>query len=202
MFTTVEGIDGSGKTTLLEGTEDTDGLKDHFNDAVFTREPDDDTWLGQCVREAISNDGPDVPPMSVFFLFLSEHANHVENTVEPALDAGQDVICDRYMDSRFAYQSYELRNQIDNPLEWIRGIQEQGWAPMPDVTILLDVPVETALSRLDGDEIFEKQERLEYYRQTYLELAEELERYVVVDATQPIPDMIAEAVDAIEAQGA
>lgn len=198
MLVTIEGIDGSGKTTLLQGNQEIDGLRSAFPEAVYTTEPNDDTWLGEAVRKAISNDAPQVPPMSILFLFLSEHANHIEDIVNPALQNDQLVICDRYIDSRYAYQTYEIRDIIEtDTLEWIRGVQETGWAPIPELTLLLDIPAETSLERSDGDEIFEKQERLEYYRDTYLQLAEELDRYTVIDGTQPIGEMVEEAVTAI-----
>lgn len=195
----IEGIDGAGKTTVIDGTEDVDGLNSYFEDATYTTEPNDDTWLGKKVRQAISNEGPETPPMSVFFLFLAEHANHVEDVVAPNLDQGKTVICDRYIDSRYAYQSYEINNLVEgDTLEWIRGIQEQKWTEVPDRTIILDLPVETAMERLDGDEIFEKEEKLEYFRETYLRLAEDNERYEVVDAEQSPEEVVEECRDLIE----
>lgn len=195
----IEGIDGAGKTTVIDGTEEVDGLKTYFEDATYTTEPNDDTWLGKKVRQAISNDGPDTPPMSVFFLFLAEHANHVEDIVKPSLEQGDTVICDRYIDSRYAYQSYEIDDLVEgDTLEWIRSIQEQKWTEIPDRTIILDLPVETAMERLDGDEIFEKSEKLEYFRQTYLRLAEENDRYEVVDARQSPEEVVAECRELIE----
>jgi dTMP kinase len=181
----IEGIDGAGKTTVIQGDENVDGLNNIFSNATYTREPNNDTWLGQVVRKAISNSGPDTPPMSVFFLFLAEHANHLNDIVRPSLDNGELVICDRYIDSRYAYQSYEIRDLIDiNALEWIRHIQEQEWTEIPDKTIILDLPVDVAIERLDGDEIFEKKEKLKHFRQTYLNLADLDDRYSVVDAQQ------------------
>lgn len=195
----IEGIDGAGKTTVINGDDSVDGLNSYFEDTVYTTEPNDDTWLGKKVRQAISNEGPETPPMSVFFLFLAEHANHVEDVVKPNLEQGRTVLCDRYIDSRYAYQSYEVEDLIDgNALEWIRGIQEQKWTEIPDRTIILDLPVETAMERLDGDEIFEKSEKLKYFRQTYLRLAEESDRYKVVDAQQPPEDVISQCRELIE----
>lgn len=195
----IEGIDGAGKTTVIQGENQNEGLKSRIKDSVHTTEPNDDTWLGQVVRKAISNEGPDTPPMSVFFLFLAEHANHVEDVVKPNLEQGRTVICDRYIDSRYAYQSYEIRNLVDDdPLDWIQGIQEEKWTEVPDKTIVLDLPVDVAMKRLDGDEIFEKEEKLEYYRQTYLDLADSNSRYEVVDARQEPQDVIEECYDIIQ----
>lgn len=188
---TIEGIDGAGKTSVIEGTDNVDGLKQRLDDAYFTTEPKSGTWLGdEVVRPAIYNEGPDVPSASVFFLFLAEHANHVKKYVEPELEK-RDVICDRYIDSRYVYQSQELEDDVSgDTLEWIKEIQEQKWSVMPDLTILLDVSVETSLSRLDGDEIFEKEDKLRKFRNVYNRLAEEEERYVVVDAEQDLESVV------------
>jgi dTMP kinase len=195
----IEGIDGAGKTTVISGNENTDGLTSFFEDAKYTTEPNNDTWLGQVVRKAISNDEPDTPPMSVFFLFLAEHANHLDDVIRPSLNNGDLVICDRYIDSRYAYQSYEIRDLIDvDALDWIRQIQEREWTEIPDKTIILDLPVDVAMERLDGDEIFEKKEKLRHFRQTYLDLAEIDDRYVVVDAEQDPKDVIKECRNIIE----
>lgn len=197
---TIEGIDGAGKTTVIEGDEDIEGLRSKLSNAEFTTEPKNDTWLGQVVRKAISRDKPNVPPTSVFFLFLAEHANHVDEFVKPHLEDNKTVVCDRYIDSRYAYQSYELEDKIDgNTLEWIRNVQEQKWTQIPDVTILLDISVNTAMERLDGDEIFENKEKLEHFRDTYLELAQKQpDRYFVVNAEQEPEDVIDECLEIIE----
>lgn len=198
---TIEGIDGAGKTSVIEGTDNIRGLKDYLGDAYFTTEPKAGTWLGDdVVRPAISqdDDAPDVPPVSVFFLFLAEHANHVKKYVEPELK-DRTVVCDRYIDSRYVYQSHELEDEVSgDTLSWIRHIQEQDWSIMPDTTILLDVSVETSLSRLDGDEIFEKEEKLRSFQETYRRLAEEEERYVVVDAEQDLQSVISDCLEHIQ----
>lgn len=188
---TIEGIDGAGKTSVIEGTNSVDGLKQRIDDAYFTTEPKSGTWLGDnVVRPVISTEGPDIPSASVFFLFLAEHANHVKNYVEPELEK-RDVICDRYIDSRYVYQRQELSDDVSgDTLEWIQNIQEQKWSILPDVTILLDVSVETALSRLDGNEIFEKKHKLREFRKAYNRLAEDEERYVVVDAEQDLESVV------------
>lgn len=199
---TIEGIDGAGKTTVIEGTENTKGLKDKISDAVFTTEPKNKTWLGQVVRRAISNDEPKLPSTSVFFLFLAEHANHVDDFVRPNLQDGKTVICDRYIDSRYAYQSYELEDSVNgDTLDWIRTVQEQEWTEIPDKTIILDLSIDTAMERLDGDEIFEDKTKLKHFRETYLKLSDlKPERYSVVDAEQDPDKVIKQCVEIIESQ--
>lgn len=195
----IEGIDGAGKTTLINGNMDTNGLRSQFKDAIYTTEPNDDTWLGKTVRRAINNQDPETPPMSVFFLFLAEHANHVEDVIRPNLEKDKTVICDRYIDSRYAYQSYEIDSIVEgDTLEWIRNIQEQKWTIIPDRTIILDIPVNIAMKRLDGDEIFEKEDKLKYFRDIYLRLAEKDSRYRIVDANQPPEKVVEECRDLIK----
>jgi thymidylate kinase len=177
---TIEGIDGAGKSTVLES------LNEEFPNAVFTSEPQEDQWLGTVLRKALSDE--DMSDMSLFFLFLSEHAQHIEDYVNPALEENKLVISDRFVDSRYAYQTYALDNLVNGEtLQWIQNIQENGWSTIPDQTIILDISVYTSLERIADNkkEVFEKRDRLEAARDIYLNLAEEdNERYTVVDAEQ------------------
>lgn len=196
---TIEGIDGAGKSTVLQGSDEITGLNDYFDDALLTSEPQEEQWLGEVLRTALSNEQMD--DMSLFFLFLSEHAQHVADYIDPALEDGQLVISDRYIDSRYAYQSYSLKDYVDSDtFEWIQSIQDNGWSTIPDLTIILDIPVETSLERIANNEkeVFEKRDRLEAARDIYLTLAEEHDRYTVVDAEQPPEDVIAECIEIIE----
>jgi dTMP kinase len=177
---TIEGIDGAGKSTVLES------LNEEFPNAVFTSEPQEYQWLGTVLRKALSDE--DMSDMSLFFLFLSEHAQHIEDYVNPALEENKLVISDRFVDSRYAYQTYALDNLVNGEtLQWIQNIQENGWSTIPDQTIILDISVDTSLERIADNkkEVFEKRDRLEAARDIYLNLAEEdNERYTVVDAEQ------------------
>lgn len=190
----IEGIDGSGKTTLINS------LKEMYPEYIYTTEPNNDTWLGEVVRKSISSDDPTVPQTSILFLFLAEHANHVDSIIKPNLKDGNNIICDRYIDSRYAYQSHELEDSIDgNTLKWIRNIQEQSWTVIPDTTILLDIPVNVAIDRISDGEIFEHKNKLENFRSTYLEIAEsEPNRYSVVDATEDPNNILDECKEIIE----
>lgn len=175
---TIEGIDGAGKSTVLEA------LNDEYTDAVFTSEPQEDQWLGTVLRKALSDEN--MCDMSLFFLFLSEHAQHIKDYVNPALDNNKLVISDRFVDSRYAYQTYALDDIVNgDTLDWIQNIQENGWSTIPDQTIILDISVDTSLERIaDNDkEVFEKRDRLEAARDIYLSLAEDNpDRYTIVDA--------------------
>ncbi len=175
---TIEGIDGSGKSTLLSD------LQEEYPNALFTSEPQEEQWLGQVLRKALKDE--DMSDMSLFFLFLAEHSQHIKDYVNPALNKNKLVISDRFVDSRYAYQSYALDTYINgDTLEWIQDIQENGWSTIPDKTIILDISVDTSLERIADNEkeVFEKRDRLEAARNIYLTLAENNpERYEVVDA--------------------
>jgi dTMP kinase len=196
-FVTIEGIDKAGKGTVV------DMLKDQFPDAVFTTEPKDDAWLGKIVREAISGER-DVPPMSVFHLFLADHYSHVNSVVRPARENTEAslIVCDRYSDSRYAYQQEALDEIFENgALEWITQVQETPQTVTPDMTLLLDISVEESLRRTGDEptEIFEKKEFLETVRQNYLTLAEKYpDRFVVIDAEQPKETVKQECLEHIE----
>lgn len=126
-LTTIEGIDGAGKTTAINA------LASVADAPVLTTEPNDDEvydedwntvdWFGQQVRDAIGVDTVD--KVSVFLYFLADHAHHYATTVQPALDAEHDVLCDRYIGSRYAYQSLSLEERIDgDALDYLSTIQE------------------------------------------------------------------------------
>lgn len=190
---TIEGIDGSGKSTLLST------LKNTYPDALFTSEPQEDQWLGKVLRKALSDEN--MSDMSLFFLFLSEHSQHIEDYVNPALEKDKLVISDRFVDSRYAYQSYALDEHVDgNTLDWIQNIQENGWSTIPDKTIILDISVDTSLERIADNEkeVFEKRDRLEAARNIYLTLAENNpNRYEIVDAEQSPEKVSQECIDII-----
>lgn len=190
MLVTVEGIDGAGKSTVVER------MKDEV-DAVFTHEPTD-SWLGDAVRRSINDD--ESVPLADLFLFVSDHADHVERVIEPKLADGEVVVCDRYIDSRYAYQGATLSERdeevFDDALEWVCGLHE-GWTVVPDLTLLLDIPPEDAVERLDRETMkFERVEFLREVRKNYMRLAEE-DRFVVVDATQGIDEVVERCVEEV-----
>lgn len=191
---TIEGIDGSGKSTVIKE------LQEEFPEAMFTSEPQEDQWLGSVLRKALSDEEMD--DMALFFLFLSEHAQHIEDYIKPAINSNQNVISDRFMDSRYAYQSYAINDFVEGEtLPWIKNIQENGWSIIPDKTIILDVSVDTSLDRIAGNEkeVFEKRDRLEQARNIYLHLAEKNpDRYEVVNAEKSKNDVLKECIQIIE----
>jgi len=185
LFITLEGGEGSGKSSqaqalkaLVEGT----GRR-----VTVTREPAG-CPLGQRVRELLSEPSLELDARSELFLFVAARAQHVAEVIQPALDRGEVVICDRFGDSSVAYQGYG-RGLGPDDVHMANRIATQGL--VPDLTVLLDVSVETGLARKRGEDAPDRigQEAAEFHervRQGYLAMAgEEPERFLVVDGTLP-----------------
>ena len=130
MLVTLEGIDGSGKTTIISA------LQEVYPDAVYTLEPTD-SWYGEAVRKSIKTTTAD--PLAELFLYMADHAYHLQTTIIPALTDGKLVISDRYIDSRYAYQSASLDGILKDPLSYIEQIHHP-WTLLPDLTLYFALP--------------------------------------------------------------
>jgi len=155
---------------------------------VVTREPGG-TAVGDQIRDVLMNlENVTIVPRTEILLFLAARAQHVESLIRPALDAGKIVICDRFGDSTLAYQGYGHQTDLDT-LRYLLNFATGGLKP--DLTLLLDVPVNAGMARKRDNE--EEWNRLDAYaetfhervRQGYLSLAaEEPQRWVVVNAAE------------------
>ena len=192
MFVSFEGLDGCGKTTqarlLAEGLA-ADGV-----DVVLPREPGG-TPLGEQVRELVLH-GDHVAPWAEVALYAASRAQHVVDVIRPALARGATVVCDRYLDTSVAYQGAGRGLGVDVVLELNLRVVE---GLLPDLTVLVEIDVETALSRV-GD----KRDRIEQadaafwplVADAYRDLAERFpERYVVVDGRLPVDELASEIRD-------
>lgn len=187
MLLTLEGIDGSGKTTTWNK------LQDAFPNFVFTREPTD-TWYGDAVYRSVKSDESD--SLAELLLYTADHRNHLETVIEPAIANGDVVICDRYFDSRLAYQSVTLADELENPLEYIDMIH-QPWSRLPDKTIFLDVDPQTSVERSEQANKFEQVDYLDnVYRQYNKIIRDDPQRFVTIDSSneQSIDNVVEEAV--------
>lgn len=183
---TIEGIDGTGKTTLWESLQQSSILNEN-NDVTFTREPTGNKF-GQILRNILAEDDSD--DFSELFLFMADHATHLQETVLPALDRNELVICDRYIDSRCAYQGHTLTDAFDDSLQFIHDLH-RPWSRIPDCTILLDIDAETAVERTTSGEKYEVKSRLAEIRENYARLvARDRDRFVIIDATQSPADVL------------
>ena len=178
MLLTLEGLDGSGKTTAWEALQSHPAVPD---DAVFTREPTD-SWYGEVVQRSI--DDADADSLAELFLYTADHADHLANTIRPALESGRLVVSDRYSDSRYAYQGATLADRLDDALAYVREVHAP-WTRPPDATIYLDVDAETAAERSGATNKFEAADYLAGVRENYERLlADEPDRFYRIDATQ------------------
>lgn len=182
MFITFEGPEGAGKSTQLARLAGR--LRDAGRNVVMTREPGGGT-LGPAIR-ALLLEGEDVPPRSELFLFLADRAAHVQNVVRPAIARGDLVLCDRHADSTVVYQGYGRGMDVEQ-LRNLNALATEGL--VPDLTLLLDLPAEQGLARLNDRDRLDR-EPLEFHqrvRQGFLdEAAREPERWVVFDARQDV----------------
>lgn len=179
-FVTVEGLDGAGGTTLVKR------LFYKYSDSLRTSEPSD-LQYGQLVRERLSDESSD--PIVDFYLFMADRRDHIEQYIRPADERGELVISDRYADSTRAYQPVALSGEgepFDSQWEAKFFIEETmaTWNYEPDLTLYLDISVDTALERADCSEKYEKRQFLEQVKQNYDALADSKERIVRIDAEQ------------------
>lgn len=180
---TLEGIDGSGKSSVF--THLRERLVDY--NVVFTTEPTK-SWTGDAVKKSVQSD---CDPLMEAFLFTADHAQHLAEVIRPAIDGGRVVISDRYADSRYAYQGATLADLFPDALIWVKNLHE-GWSITPDLTILLLVDPNVAIQRCSRrieQHKFETEGFLRRVHENYLRLAdEEPERFVKIDAEQPLED--------------
>jgi len=145
LFVVLEGGDGAGKSTQL--TRLAAWLREAGHEVVVTYEPGD-TSLGATLRKLLLDPSSgDISPRAEAMLYAADKAQHVYEVVRPALDAGKIVVCDRYVDSMIAYQGAGRVLDADE----IRGLAD--WATgglVPDLTVVLDVPVERAVGEKIG----------------------------------------------------
>jgi dTMP kinase len=179
-FVAIEGIDGSGTTTqtrLLSEALNARGIA-----VIPTAEPSDGV-VGDLIRQILDGDAA-VPPETLALLFAADRVEHYWNLIKPAIDKGVWVVSDRYLLSSIAYQSLHC-----DP-KWVRAINSR--VAVPDITVLCDIEVEEALSRLEsrgtGRQIFEKKKILEKVRRNYLDAAKDPENgpVIVIDASAPV----------------
>ena len=189
-FITLEGIEGVGKSTNLEFAAGV--LRDAGLDVLVTREPGG-TPLAEAIRETLLRPSDEaMPPTAELLLMFAARSVHLENRIRPALESGRWVLCDRFTDATFAYQGGG-RGETREAIRWLQGLVQAGL--QPDLTLLLDVPVEVGLARAGrrgAADRFE-QEQAEFFervRAAYLDLAAaEPGRFAVVDADRPLPSV-------------
>ena len=146
MFIVFDGIDGAGKSTQVNRLRD--WLRQHDCDVECCADPGS-TELGMRIRALLlDKHAIEISPTSEALLFMTARAQMVDEIIRPALEKGKVVICDRFVLSTIVYQGYAG----DFDIESIRTLGQIATARLePDLTLVLDLPVETALNRIGGD---------------------------------------------------
>ncbi|MDR2711019.1 MAG: dTMP kinase [Burkholderiales bacterium] len=182
-FITLEGIDGAGKSTHLDWL--TEALRQRGVKIVVTREPGGtmlgETWRNQLLHETMSREAQTL-------LMFAARSEHLAQVIRPALTRGDWVLCDRFTDATYAYQSggYGVSTDaITHIAQWLHG------DCMPDLTLLFDVPIEVSQKRLHGKTLdrFEREPNgfMQRVREAYLDLAKAApQRYRVIDGRKSI----------------
>ena len=189
-FISLEGGEGAGKSTLLAGVHDY--LAQRRVTLLQVREPGG-TALGEAIRAIVLDPArPDISAESELLLMFAARAQLVRERILPALDTGQWVLCDRYVDASYAYQG----GGRGQPVERIAELERWACAGLkPDLTLLLDLPVATGRARAAGRGAADRIETeadafFERVRHVYRQRAEaEPVRFRVIDASQP-PDHV------------
>lgn len=193
---TIEGTEGAGKSTALAFIQTY--LETHHRPVTMTREPGG-TKIGEAIRNILLHTPKQeaLTPEAELLLMFAARAQHIKQVVMPALQAGQWVVSDRYVDASYAYQGGGrlLDERTISFLDhWVVGDHQ------PDLTLLFDLPVEVGLARAEArgegkDRI--EQEKIDFFervRQAYLARAKAMpERIKIIDATQS-PEAVQAAV--------
>jgi dTMP kinase len=196
-FIVLEGIDGSGTTTQLDRS--VAYLVSLGHPAVGTREPSTGP-VGRLLREVLLgqhrlSDGAPMSGHSMALLFAADRIDHLQREIEPSLAVGITVISDRYLLSSLAYQAEEADR------DWVAGLAKDVRAP--DLTILLDVPIEVAAKRRQAAgrpiERYDADSYLAKVAANYRELAHKEPSAVILDGSASKEDVTAAVCQAIAA---
>lgn len=194
-FVSLEGGEGAGKTTVLTALRE--ALREGGQDVVHTREPGG-TPLAEMIRGLLLDPSHEPPAAGTeLLLMFAARAQHVHETIRPALERGAWVLCDRFTDSSYAYQGGGRGLDAG----WIEQLERQVVGLRPGLTLLLDVDVGRGRERTRGRDLApdriesERDEFFERVRAVYrARAAAEPDRFRVIDASAPAAEVAAEAV--------
>ncbi|RMF13964.1 MAG: dTMP kinase [Candidatus Dadabacteria bacterium] len=182
-FVTFEGGEGAGKSTLIASVSA--ALTSRGCAHVCTLEPGGSP-LGQSLRGLLLDRTEPMAPVAELFLYLADRAEHGRTVIEPALAAGQHVLCDRYTESTIAYQGYGRQLPLPDVVTACRIAEPRR----PDRIVLLDLPPELGLARAGRRGAADRIEReaLDFHQRLRAGFqalaAQDPDRFLVVDATQ------------------
>ena len=197
-FVTIEGLEGAGKSSSISTIKDV--LDTQQIAYTTTREPGG-TDLGERIRDLLlaSSESPMYPMTELLLMFAARH-EHVERIICPKLADGYWVICDRFLDSSYAYQGGG--RQI--PLDVIETLEQISLANVaPDYTFFLDVPIGEGLKRAGGVNALDRFEQEDIYffdraRDVFLARSKDNLKYCVIDAAKPEANVQEEIRESLE----
>jgi len=196
LFISLEGVDGSGKSTQARLLAEALGPE-----TLTIREPGG-TDAAERIRSLLADPALEIDPFAELLLFSAARADLVERVIRPALEAGRDVVADRFADSSVAYQGGARGLGTSHVLSLVDMTIDGLW---PDLTILLRLDPETGLGRAEGDDRFEA-EGVELQR-AVAEAYEEIaliarDRVVIVDASGTVAEVHERVMEAVRERGA
>ena len=184
-FISIEGVEGAGKSTNIEAIKQY--LVGKEIDFVVTREPGG-TVLAEKIRRLLLHVSDDAPAeLTELLLIFAARAQHIEKVIQPALENGRSVICDRFTDATYAYQG-EARGVDWSIIETLESWVQKGL--QPDLTFFLDLPPEESEVRIADrqKDRMESEDRLffERVREGYIKRARGSSRYRILDASRTL----------------
>jgi dTMP kinase len=191
LFISLEGIDGSGKSTQAALLAEALG-----DETVSIREPGG-TDAAERIRSLLADPEVELDPVAELLLFLAARADLTARVIRPALEAGRDVVCDRFADSSVAYQGAARGLGVGEVISLTDSASDGLW---PDLTVLLKVDPETGLGRAEGGDRFES-EGLELQRAVavaYEEIAKiASDRVVAIDGSGTVEEVHARVMEVV-----
>lgn len=186
-FITLEGGEGVGKTTNMKYVQQL--LESAGRSVVVTREPGG-TGLAEKIRDILlDRHGEAITPVAELLLMFAARSQHIAHVIEPALQRGQWVLCDRFTDATFAYQGGGRGMDMET-IAWLEQCVQGELRP--DLTLLLDAPVAIGMGRAQHRGDFDRfeQEQVEFFervRQVYLQRARlNQHRFKIINAAQSL----------------
>jgi len=186
-FITLEGGEGVGKTTNITYIQSL--LKEQNIQVLLTREPGG-TVLAESIRQLLlAKEQEAIAEQTELLMMFAARAQHIKHVIQPALEQGIWVLCDRFTDATYAYQGGG-RNMALSTIQWLENFVQADLRP--DLTLLLDAPIQLGMQRAEQRGKLDRfeSEKMAFFakvREAYLSIAEQQpQRVKIIDATQSL----------------